>query len=188
MKIDSARLDCIVFYDSSAVLAAFESFTFQSKALLDVLARLVATRYGGAPQGFNKRRQDPGGQFIQAMQKAPSTKGPGRDGLLTRLGADKARWIDDLVTIRDAVTHRGSPGNVVGYWSFLPAGGSSSAMTDDDVHEPLILRQNGTEIAVAEFIRVALDSLISLSATFRDAVFPPAEREAVLAESSDAGT
>ena len=162
------------------VVAEFEALLVAVKALLDALcAHLLAARVGNSPRGFNKDGSDVGGRVLNFLRNESISRLPRRDDLVRLIEDHKATWINELVGMRDRITHSGALDCFIGCW-IVAKGGRAAPYTADDVYDPL-LRLDGGLQTVEEYALSLRSSVGQFTAEFRDILYPPEERQAILA-------
>lgn len=173
--------DMVALFPSQPTITAFEGFAVASKTLLDVLARLAATRSPSIPKGFNKSGDVVGGRFLRGLKSSSIQQVPGRDVLLQVIEDHKRSWIDDLIGVRDAIAHGGTSGRIVGFALPLYPGMEISRLRTAPPQPPAFMKDDGTVIELRQFVETATSGSTVLAESFRDALYPEAERQARLA-------
>lgn len=168
-----------------SVRANFEALLFAVKSLLDVLCRyLLSRKIGQSLRGFNKTRKEGreiiGGRVLNALRNISHSRLPSRDELLDLIEEHKVKWIDELVGMRDTVTHTSGLQNFVGFWMIIE-GGRTNLYTEVDILDPMLNHGGGVE-AVEKYCQLILTHLQAFTINFRDMLFPSEERKATLAE------
>jgi hypothetical protein len=84
-----------------------ESFLFQLKAALDLLAPLLGKWLGvnSFIKGFNKEGDDFGGRFLKILGGVVGDSKPQAEQLIAVFKKHKAEWLDEAVHLRDDITH-----------------------------------------------------------------------------------
>jgi hypothetical protein len=96
-----------VTLEPKIALHYIESFLFQMKAALDLLAPLLGKWLGAksAIKGFNKDGDDPGGRFLNILGGVGGESAARAQALIAVLKKYKTEWLDDAVHLRDEITH-----------------------------------------------------------------------------------
>lgn len=169
-----------------SIRANFESLIFATKSLLDVLCKyLLSNKIGQGIDGFHKckigGREVVGGRVLNLLKESVSlSKLPTRDYLINLLEQHKAKWIDDLVAMRDAVTHTGELLNIIGFWMVIESG-REARYTMADVRDPMLRLRNKTD-ALEAYCEQLMNYVRDFTVSFRDALFPSEDRAATLAK------
>jgi hypothetical protein len=159
------------------VLANFEALLLATKGLLDVLCHHLLSYKTGKPfQGFNKDHNSAGGKVIKTLTGSVSVADfPERQLLIDFIEHYKSLWIDELVRMRDTVTHYGSLRCFMGFWIIFEAG-RRQPYTVMDVHDPVL----ETGETVADYCQRIGQGIKEFTEGFRDLLFPADQRESYI--------
>ena len=96
-----------VTLEPKIALHYIESFLFQMKAALDLLAPLLGKwlMVKSAIKGFNKDGDDPGGRFLNILDGVAGESSDKARALVSVFKKHKTEWLDDAVHLRDEITH-----------------------------------------------------------------------------------
>jgi hypothetical protein len=97
-----------VHLEGKPFLLFVETFLFEIKAALDLLAKIIckALRMPRTPMTFGKSGNDVGGEFLKILEtKAPQESAAKAFQIRDTFKAHKVQWLDRAVNLRDTVTH-----------------------------------------------------------------------------------
>ena len=99
---------CAHYPETPEVHFHIAGFLNTVKAILDLLAQLLKTEnvVGAHIHGFHKEKNIAGGNVINALtENVVDGKNPIASQLMGLISSNKTAWIDELISIRDALTH-----------------------------------------------------------------------------------
>lgn len=175
-KYTFGRVNCPTVYSS------FEALLIASKSLLDVLCRyLLRYKVKVSIDAFHKGDHTVGGQVLRILKGSVSLSTlPTRDDLISLIEEHKTLWIDECVSMRDAVIHSGDlQRHFMGFWILFEAG-RSRPYTMADIQDPILRRGNTIE-TVEAYCRRHLTLIKKFTMSFIDLLFPVQDRAKELA-------
>jgi hypothetical protein len=165
---------------SSTVRSNFEAFLISAKSLLDALCRYILNpKIQPYIDGFHKSGKIIGGKVINILERSVSDQTlPTRHELIDLIQVHKAKWIDDLVAMRDDVVHTGDLRNLIGFWMMIEAG-RTHPYNGDDIHNPVLFSGQRNE-SLLTYCQGVIANLQTFTGAFQDLLFPLQERHKIL--------
>jgi hypothetical protein len=155
---------------SPNIRSNFESLLMASKSLLDVLCKYLLGLIGPKIDGFHKKDNVVGGKVLRVLQRnVPQQHMAIASDLIQLIEEHKILWIDDLVKMRDVVSHHGDLEGLIGFWLVIEPG-RVIPFTPDDINEPIV-RIKGTTQDLAAYCNNLLPLIEDFVIRFRNILF-----------------